>query len=90
MNRERITDNDVSRAQRQFTSALSATLPGREVEVTLHRGNLAYRITNKVIVRVDGRTVAQVWSDGMAGHSGREAYNAFRLMTATLSLLDER
>lgn len=93
MRRAPITDRDVERAQRAFTSALSAARPGEEIEVTLHAGNSTHRITNKLILSLPtgtgGTYSTQVWSDGMAGHTKREAYNALRLMTATLSLLPD-
>lgn len=91
MSRERITDADVSRALRRVTATITALYPDREVSVTLHRGNGEYKVTNKLIVTVSresgGTNTTQVWADAMAGYTARDAYNALRLMSATLDLV---
>lgn len=46
---------------------------------TLHLGNSTHNIHNRLIL---GRT--NLWPDGMAGTTKREAYNALRIMAATL------
>lgn len=83
----RITDANVNGALRSLTSALSRSMPGHEVTVTLHLGNREYRITNKLVVTVDSVHITQVWPEATAGYSKREAYNALRLMTAALNLV---
>lgn len=58
---------------------------GHDVEMTLHRGNSTYQVPNRLVVKINGFST-QVWPDGMAGQTKREAYNALRLVISTLNL----
>lgn len=77
MARERITDADVEREFRDVAQILNQDL-GMPMP-TLHYGATSYKISNKLII--DNHNV---WPDHMAGCSKRDAYNALRVMKATL------
>ena len=83
MARTRITENDVHIQMNRVSRMMSAAA-GHEVRMTLYLGNSSHKETNKLLV--DGQNV---WLDGMAGTSTREAWNALRLMAATLGTSTE-
>lgn len=86
----RITDANVEAAFKSVDRAL-CRIHGNHIVVTLHLGDRECKITNKLIVSVSNGVSTysqQVWADGMAGYTKREAYNALRLMAATLALAD--
>lgn len=94
MTRARITDDNIDAAFIAADRMLRENNPSITT-VVLHVGNSTHKVSNKLIVSVRHRASAstyttQVWADGMAGCTKREAYNALRTMTATLALLDAR
>lgn len=76
----RINDNDIQVQMHRVQQMLS-TVAGAPVEMTLHLGNLEYRESNKLIV-----DHMQIWPAIMAGYTKKDAWNALRLMAATLAL----
>jgi hypothetical protein len=77
MSRERITEHDVHiqmrRVSRMLNDDLNMGVP------TLHLGSNEYKISNKLVL--DNRNV---WPEGAAGFTKRDAYNALRIMASTL------
>lgn len=89
----RVTEAQINANVRHLSRVLSRSHPGVEVKVELRVGNREYRVSNKLLVTFTysgGRSSTyQPWTDGMAGFTKREAWNALRLMIATLGLTDD-
>lgn len=80
---ERTTQTHIDHALRELTAALTDAV-GEPVAVTLHRGNGSYRIHNVLIIGG-----FNVWAEGRAGTTAREAYNALRVMTAAIHVISD-
>lgn len=75
---QRITDEIITTHVNRVTALLREQ--GVTAPITFHKGNSSYKITNKLVVGAQN-----MWPDAMAGYTRRDAYNALRIMTATLS-----
>lgn len=82
MARQRITKADVWDTMSDVSRLLDAQ--GLEVP-TLYLGDKVNGVTNKLMCER-----RNLWPDAMAGHTIREAYNALRVMRATLGAVADK
>jgi len=80
MARSRITDHDLDLQRMRVERALRGMTSDR-LEMQLHLGNSEVHVPNRLIVNG-----TNVWPDYMAGTTKREAWNALRIMAATMTL----
>lgn len=83
---DRITDRDVRAALRSVTRLLKEQEQSGVRAVTLHRGNGTHKVHNMLVVEHYDGSKTQVWPNGIAGCTGREAYRALKVMEATLAI----
>lgn len=76
--RTRITERDVRGVLAEVQALATAAGYG---QLTLHQGSHEHGITNKLL---HDRT--NLWPDGMGGTTRRDAWNALRVMRATLAM----
>lgn len=79
---QRITKVQLDQQVVRVANMLKAS--GVKGPFVLYPGNSSYKIPNRLMIGV-----TNVWPDGMAGFTTREAYNALRLMAATLGTLPD-